>query len=478
MNLWTVIANANDITVWQSLYRIVSLQDYNTRVVLLGTGLLGTLAGLVGSFALLRKRALLGDALSHATLPGIALAFLLANAWGFHEKSLGILLVGAAISGILGTVTILLIRRYTRLYEDTAMGIVLSVFFGLGVVLLGLVQQTPGGNAAGLETFIYGRAASISQADVQLIAVVGLVAAALVSLGFKELTLLCFDETYAATRGYRVWLLDLSLMTLMVLVTIVGLQSVGLILMIALLVIPPAAARFWTDRLPVMVFLAMVFGATSCLLGAIASGLYPRLPSGAMMVLAAAGCFGVSLLFGYRRGIVWDFAQQLQYRFRTDRQHLLRALFEQLEIRDRDDSEKFATTTDIPESDLLAMRSWSSTQLRRSAWHAAQAGLVVASPPNQWRLTISGYHAARKLVHDHRLLELYLIRHADIAPSRVDQDADAIEHWLEPAMIAELEAEMSSTISQQKLPASPHPVVPTITPGDDALRNRNNHGQH
>lgn len=476
MNPFSLIADANEAGIWPSLYRIVSLQDYNTRVVLLGTGLLGTLAGLVGSFALLRKRALLGDALSHATLPGIALAFLLANAWGVREKSLGLLLIGAAISGVLGTVTILLIRRYTRLYEDTAMGIVLSVFFGLGVVLLGLVQQTPGGNAAGLETFIYGRAASISQADVRLIAGVGLVAVALVALGFKELTLLCFDETYAATRGYRVWILDLSLMSLMVLVTIVGLQSVGLILMIALLVIPPAAARFWTDRLPVMVILAMAIGAVSCLMGAIASGLFPRLPSGAMMVLAAAVGFGVSLLFGYRRGIIWDWWQQMQYRRRTDRQHLLRALFEQLENRDTDESERTATTTDIREADLLAMRSWSAAQLRRSAWQAAQAGLVVASPPHYWRLTARGYYAARKLAHDHRLLELYLIRHADIAPSRVDQGADAIEHWLEPAMIAELDAELLSSAESPKMPASPHPVGLPMDPSNRAAAKRDNHG--
>ena len=226
---------------WGQWKRVLLLQDYNTRVVMTGTGLLGMAAGLVGSFTLLRRRALMGDALSHATLPGVGLAFLLAPYLGLDGKSLPVLLTGAALSGILGVVAILYIRNLTRLKEDAALGIVLSVFFGAGIAILTIVQQVPSGHAAGLESFIYGKTASMIASDARLIAVAGLLSVIIIALMYKELTLLCFDEGFAGSRGYPVLILDLLLMALVVIVTIIGLQAVGLVLMIALLVIPAAA---------------------------------------------------------------------------------------------------------------------------------------------------------------------------------------------------------------------------------------------
>ncbi len=264
-----------DWPTWGQWRRVLLLEDYNSRVVILGTTLLGLAAGIVGSFTLLRKRALMGDALSHATLPGIGLAFIIASALGADGKSLPVLLLGATVSGSLGVGGILMIRNLTRLKEDAALGIVLSVFFGAGISLLGVVQQMESGHAAGLEAFIYGKTASMGANDALLIAAAALSCVVACLLLFKEFKLLCFDEVFAGSRGMPILRLDMALMALVVTISIVGLQAVGLILMIALLVIPAAAARFWTERMGRMTFIAAALGATGGMLGAATAPCFP-----------------------------------------------------------------------------------------------------------------------------------------------------------------------------------------------------------
>ena len=291
--------------------RVLLLQDYNTRVVMMGTLLLGLASGLVGAFMVLRKKALLADAVSHATLPGLALAFIVMAALGGTGKNLGGLLAGATVTGCLGMGAVLLIRRTTRLKEDAALGIVLSVFFGLGVALLGIIQKLETGSAAGLDSFIYGKTASMLAADGWRIAgSAGAIAVLCVAL-FKVFAVLCFDPDFARAQGWPVVWLDVLLMGMVVAVTVVGLQAVGLILVVALLVIPAASARFWSDDLRHMVLLSALLGGVSCLLGALWSALVPRLPAGAMMVLVAAAFFLVSLLAGRSRGVV---ARAVAYR--------------------------------------------------------------------------------------------------------------------------------------------------------------------
>lgn len=285
--------------------RAFGLQDHNTRIVVLATTLLGLAAGGIGVFTLLRRRALMGDALSHAMLPGIGLAFLVAPSLGLPEKSLPVLIGGAVSSGLAATAAILLIRRQTRLPEDAALGIVLSVFFGAGLVILSLVQQTSGGSAAGLESFIYGKTASITVQDAGWIAAAAVPTLLLVGWLLKAWALVCFDEGYARTSGLSVGAVDVAMMAAVVLVIVAGLQAVGAILMIALLVIPAAAARFWTHRVGVMVSLAAVMGGVSCWLGALISAAAEDLPSGATIVLVAAAIFGVSMVLGRQRGLWW-----------------------------------------------------------------------------------------------------------------------------------------------------------------------------
>lgn len=435
------------------LLRVLSLRDYNTRVVVIGTMLLGLAAGTIGSFMLLRKRALVGDALSHATLPGIGIAFIIASGLGADAKSLPVLLAGAVVTGVAGVLCILLIRNYTRIKEDAALGIILSVFFGMGVSLLGVIQKMRTGSAAGLESFIYGKTASMLASDAWLIGIAAAMVAVACFLLFKEFTLLCFDGAYAKTEGWPIGLLDLAMMAMVVAVTVIGLQAVGLILIIALLIIPPAAARFWTDRLSTMVLASAVIGAASGLLGAALSALIAHLPAGAIIVVVASVIFLISMIFGPTRGVLTRVREHHRLSRKVSRQHLLRAIYETAEGDDAD-----PLTVGVPVVELLLMRSWSAAGLRRALRSAERAGLVYEGSDGNYRLTEDGMVEGTSAVRNHRLWEAYLVTHADIAPSHVDRDADQIEHVLGRQMIKKLESVVAAEHPDLLVPPSPHAI--------------------
>jgi manganese/zinc/iron transport system permease protein len=456
--------------------RVVTLQSYNSRVVLMGTSLLGVTAGVVGVFMLLRKRALVGDVVGHASLPGIAIAFLVleSNHPG-NGKWLPGLLAGALVAGLLGVVCVTAIRKLTRIKEDAALAIVLGVFFGLGIALFTVVQRIPTGNAAGLSQFIYGKAASMVAADVWLIAAGALAALAVCGLLFKEFRLLCFDEGYAAAQGWPVYTLDLALMGLVVGVSVIGLQSVGLLLVVALLIVPAAAARFWTDQLGRMTWTAAGLGGGSAAVGVLVSDLFPRLAAGAVIVLAGAVGFAFSLLFGTRGGVLRRLAERRRLARRVGRHDLLRAMYEVVEPRaaclpGQSDPSLSAiairpadlTTIAAPFERLLAQRTWSPGRLRRLLSEAEREELVRRDVSGGWRLTAEGAAAARRVARNHRLWEAYLIHFADVAPSHVDRDADLIEHVLGQEVVDELERLLARKFPAAAVPPSPHPIEPAV----------------
>lgn len=427
-----------------SFLQLLSFSDYNTRVVVLGVLALGTSSGFIGSFMLLRKRALMADTVSHATLPGIALAFLLMVQGGGDGKWLPGLLLGALLSGLAGMGAVLLVKHRTRIKEDAALGIVLSVFFGLGVSMLGMVQKMSSGSAAGLESFIYGKTASMLASDAYLIGGVGALSLLLCLLLFKEFTLLCFDQDFAVSQGLPVLVLDVVLMSMVVLLTVIGLQAVGLILVIALLIIPPASARFWTNSLARMAWLSAAFGGLAGGVGALLSAAAPKWPAGAVIVLANSLLFAGSFTFGSARGLLVRLRAQRQLNRKIARQHLLRALQEY--------REEFGEAN-VPWEFLLAERSWSPRALRQEVERAKSSELVLESG-STLRLTPEGEARAKRAVRNHRLWEMYLITYADIAPSHVDRDADMVEHILDASVIAELETLMQL----EDHICSPHPM--------------------
>lgn len=310
------------------LWTILTLQGgFNTTVVLLGSACLGAAAAVVGVFVLLRKRALISDAISHATLPGVALGFLVAYGLGLDGgRNLPILLTGAALTGVLGVLAVQWIKDHTRLPEDTAIGSVLSVFFGAGMVLISTIQTLSGGSRAGLNSFLLGQTAALSSFEAELIAGAALVVITLALLFCKEMAAVCFDAGYVQSLGWRVWRIDLLMMALMLTVLCIGLKTVGLVLIIALLIIPPVAARFWTDRLGRMLWIAGLFGAASCYVGAALSALLPRLPAGGVIVLTAGGLFVLSLLIAPARGVIAALVRHWRFRLALSRRQVLAAV--------------------------------------------------------------------------------------------------------------------------------------------------------
>ncbi len=437
------------------VWEVLTLQSYNARLVILSTALLGVTSGLVGTFLLLRKRSLMGDALSHSTYPGIGIAFVVMVLMGGEGKWLPGLLLGAAATGLLGVLVVLAIRNTTRLKDDAAMGIVMGVAFGLGVAVVRMVSDLPGANAAGLNSFVYGTAASMVFGDFLLIAVVtsGVAFASIFLL--KEFTLLCFDEGFAASQGWPTFLLDLAMLGLVTSVTVVGLQAVGLVLIIAFLIIPATAARFWTHDLRGMLVLAAALGGMSGWIGSSISALFSDLPTGAVIVLVAAALFLVSMLFGPARGVLPRSLRQARLRRKVGRQHLLRAAYEILEGQQPDVAEPIRNLP-ISYDALLAHRSWSVQQMNRLLRTARAEDHLEATGEDLIRLSEAGFGEAARVTRNHRLWELYLIRHADIAPSHVDRDADLVEHVLDAEVVAQLEAELQDRPSSLEVPPSPH----------------------
>ncbi len=294
------------------------VNDYTLRTVALGAAVLGIVAGAMGSFAVLRRQSLVGDAMSHAALPGIAIAYMLT-----HSKDNLVLLTGAAIAGWLATLCVIGIVRTSRVKFDSALGLILSVFFGFGLMLLTFLQRKPDASQAGLDKFLFGQAATLVERDVRIMAALATIAIAILLLLWKEFKLLSFDQDFAATIGSPVRMLDILLTTLIVIAIVVGLQAVGVVLMSAMIVAPAAAARQWTNRLGVMVVLAAIIGATSGVTGATISSTTERMPTGPTIVVVVSAFVLFSLLFAPHRGLIWSWFER-----RKRKAALMRAMAE------------------------------------------------------------------------------------------------------------------------------------------------------
>ncbi len=286
---------------------------YNATLVTVAAVLLGIAAGVTGTFLFLRKRALVSDAIAHATLPGIGLAFIALTLSGHDGRYLPGLLAGSAITAMSGLFAVQWLSSRTRLSEDAAIGAVLSAYFSLGIVLLTIIQTMSTGQQAGLEGFLLGSTAGMLLSDAILIALGGLLVVALVFLFRRPMSLVSFDPGFASTSGVRLDRIDLTMMGLVLGVTVVGLKVVGLILIVALLIIPPVTARLWTNRVELVVILAGAFGGIAAWLGAGLSASAPDLPTGPLIVLVSFCAFAVSMAFAPRRGLLSSFVRHRRF---------------------------------------------------------------------------------------------------------------------------------------------------------------------
>lgn len=358
--------------------------DYTLRTVALGSAVIGIVSGALGSYAVLRKQSLLGDAMSHAALPGIALAFLLTG-----SKMPLVMIIGAAIAGWIATLFIMSIVSTTRVKYDTALGMVLSVFFGFGLVLLTLIQKRPDATQAGLDKFLFGQAAALLESDVVTMGVLGAVAILAMLVFWKEFKLLSFDSDFGATLGFPMRALDVLMTTLIVIAIVIGLQTVGVVLMSAMIVAPAAAARQWTDRLGVMVLLSSLFGALAGISGAVMSASVKRLPTGPTIVLSVSVIVIFSLLLAPRRGLLWNWMRERRSRGRLRTEGILEDLYS-LALEHKDPKHAHSIS-------VLRLMSAGKGGVEKSLAILGDRGLVKPVGADEWALTEEGLARAQKI---------------------------------------------------------------------------------
>ena len=391
-----------------------------------GCAILGIASGALGCFAVLRRQSLLGDALAHAALPGICIAFLITG-----SKNPGVMLVGALGSGLLGSLFILGIVRGTRLKEDAAIGTVLSVFFGGGIVLLTAIQHQPNAAQAGLDKFLFGYAASLVPKDLQVLGLLTLGVLAVLFLFYKEFKLLSFDREFGAALGFPMRTLEVLLTSLVVVAVVIGLQTVGVVLMAAMLITPAVAARQWTHSLGMMVTLAALIGAGCGVAGAMVSSVGRNIPTGPVIVLAVTAVLLISLAIAPRRGLVWSWLRLLRHRRKVRLENMLADFY-----RLGEPANNWTHTYDLPA--LVAVRRLPFAQIARTAADLKRCGWLEESK-FAWRLTGTGLEEARRVVRNHRLWELFLSRRLELAADHIHRDAEDMEHTLPPSIVAELE---------------------------------------
>lgn len=410
-----------------SLLDFLLLRDAGTRTVLIGAMLLSIGSAAIGCFALLRRRALVGDAVAHAVLPGVTIAYLIVG-----TKDPFALIIGAAISGWISMVAMDFIVRNSRIREDAAIGMTLSVFFGLGILLLTHIQHTGDANQSGLDAFLFGQAASLVQKDLYVFGSTSLLLLGIILLTFRELTVVSFDRDFSAAVGIPVRPIELLMTTLLVLSVVVGIQAVGVVLMAAMLITPAAAARYWTDRLGIMVTLSVLMGVLSGIGGALVSYLEPRMPTGPWIVVFASGFFFLSLLLAPRRGLLRRSLIRRRVRRQTLEENILKTLHH---LGERDGHPRAARSLE----EIRALRLIPVSRLRKGLARL-RAGRYVEREGETWRLTRDGVRRGARITRLHRLWEVYLTEYLQIASDHVHDDAETIEHVLTPELEAELEA--------------------------------------
>lgn len=251
--------------------------------------MVGIICGIIGSFIILRGMALMGDAISHAVLPGVAISYMLGINYFY----------GAVFFGVLTAVGIGYVSQNSRIKNDSSIGIVFTAFFALGIILIGKAQT-----ATDLTQILFGNVLSVRTSDMTMTVIVGVIVILSVVLFYKELLVSTFDETMAAAYGLPTKLIHYGIMVLLTMATVASLQTVGVVLVVAMLITPAATAYLLTNRFWVMIILSSLFGTLSSVIGLYISFKH-NLSSGAVIVLAATALFLLAFIFSPKQGILW-----------------------------------------------------------------------------------------------------------------------------------------------------------------------------
>jgi len=422
------------VSMWDNLIAFWRFEDINVLWVLIGSILLGMSASVIGAFAFLRKRSLIGDALAHAALPGVMMAFLL-----FQSRDPMIMFLGAVTSSFVGFFLIDWLPKNTKIKPDAALAITLSFFFALGLMLLSYIQGMNVDNKSGLDKILFGQAAAMTESDITLLGYVAVFILISVALFFHKLRLIAFNRTYAQTLGMAVNRYELLLALLIVMSVVVGLQLVGVVLMAAVLLTPIAAARFWSNDLSSLLFLSATLGALSAIISTQISYLAPAMPTGPWMVVSLSILFIISLLFAPQKGLIKRFLEHQRLRQKVAEENILRTLYKLVE-------RKQFQQHNFNQADIQSLRNMPTDSLQKTLKSLCKKQFIESSVQG-FKLTKQGLDIATKLTRRHRLWENYLNEQAELTPEQVHNQAERIEHILTDSQEAQLKAELANADS-------------------------------
>jgi len=408
-----------------------SFQDPNVRLVVLGMLFISLSSSLVGSFAFLQKKSLVGDAVAHSLLPGIAIAFMISG-----SKNPWVLIMGALISGWVSILIMDFLTKRSKIKTDTSIALVLSVMFGLGILLLTHIQHSDFGNQSGLDKFLFGKAASLTLIDIQAFGLVTAVIVVLVGVFYREFKLLSFNYEFAQAIGMPVKALSFLMNTLLVLAITTGIQAVGVVLMAALLIAPAAAAKIWTYSLSKMILIAMGFALFSSLLGSFVSYTYINMPTGPWIVVILTFFTVMSLLFAPKRGVFSRMKMQRLNSLKINSENILKTLYHLEEGKE--------TLFEWHKVDqILEKRAFNKVTLKNTLRLLSQKRWIVLGD-QKVKLSRAGEIEARRVVRLHRLWEMYLTKRLNFKSDHIHSNAETIEHIITPEIELELIKELGA----------------------------------
>lgn len=408
----------------ETFIEFFTFQYPNIKYVVFGSILLSVSASVVGCFTFVKKKALLGDVVAHAVLPGICISFIISG-----TKDPFLLILGAFVTGWLSILVMDVIIQKSKLKEDTATGLALSVFFGIGILLMTYIQHSGNASQSGLDTFLFGKAAALVGRDLMAFSIVAGIVLVVAFLFYKEFKFISFDPVMAKAQGLPVRRLELLLTSITVLAVVTGIQAVGVVLMAAMLITPAAAARFWTHRFSTMIVLASVLAALSGVSGAYISYAVPSMPTGPWIVMIISIIALFSIFFAPKKGIANRVFKRAKIQRQLLEENLLKAFYK---LTEQSGKRQFSLAELQKEQgyDLPIL----TAGLKKLKFHG-----FARRSEDQWELTNEGFEKGKRVVRLHRLWELYLTKYLRIAPDHVHEDAETVEHVITPELEARLE---------------------------------------
>lgn len=408
--------------IWGHIATFFSAENYTLFVVGIGSGILCLAAGVVGTFTYLRKRALIGDVISHSVLPGVAIAFMLTGV-----KNPLYFLLGAITSGLISIWIVDYVQAKSKLKPDTILALTLSVFFGIGVVLLTKIQHSGNAAQSGLDSFLFGKAASMSMLDVQLFSVIAIINVVCIAIFLRSFSLISFDENYAKGIGFNVRLIKGFLALLTVITVAIGVQAVGVVLMAALLITPAAGARFLTNSIQRMLIFSGSFGFASGVIGVFISYSGTGMPTGPWIVIVLSTFTLAAILFGKKRGVFARMRVRQNNHIKINNENVLKDVYK---VGKR--GTKTITVAELIQKEKYpaALLNTTLNRLEKLDYVDLVRGMIILSD--------KGRLAAREVIRKHRLWEIYLSKYFQLDADHLHDDAEGIEHIITPEIEIEL----------------------------------------